>query len=926
MGPQKQQTGWINSLGFILLVWFLAISIIPLSIFGYYTYQERIELLGNKYKKELENTVILHEAFIKNWFKYRTNDISIWSQDQHNIKLLSLLSTLYKQSKDIDTFLESYEYGVITDKYEGDLLRLIKTYDYIYDFLLIDLNGNILYSAKKEDDLGTNLLDKSPVSDNLAASFAQSIETGGIYFSDLEYYHPSGNIKTGFLTAPIIDDRGNLIGVMAVQIDSEPFEDTFNGKSEGRYSYLLGEDDLLRSDISSDKRALTVKIGNQHIQHWNGHRSENDPIEHDENYINYLNPENKMVIGMHKQLDLLGVKWLLISEIEHNLIFADKNRLLERLTLFLLVTIAIIILIASYLAKKITQPIRELTKASKSFAHGDIDISMIQNFKGEVGELASAFRKMLISITDKETELKRFAIELEERVKQEVELNAIKDKQMLKQSKIAHRKLKKSLDQFSENVIASRSDKNGIIIFASKALCKVSGYSEEELLGQPHSILRHPDMPSEVFEEIWKTIQSGKPWDGEIMNMTKDSRTYWVRSSIIPEFDNKHNIIGYTSIRHDITSQKAKEQFVDNMSHELRTPLNAIIGFGSILSERLKDATDLKFINFINSSASSLLTLVDDILDLSKIKNSKFSINPYAFNAYKEISEHAEQFAGLAAQKSLSLQSDISTDLNAKFFGDWIRIGQIILNLISNAIKFTPKGGNIHYTAAYEKDCIMFTISDNGIGMSKEVQDRVFIPFEQADGSTTREYGGTGLGLSIVQSLVDLMKGKIEIESEEGKGTSFKVTIPLKKLGEDAEVSKQDVPDTSVNKKTLSGVHLLVVEDDMANQLLIEVVLAQLGISYDIANDGEEALKMYDPAEHQLILMDIKMPKMDGVEAMQKIRQKFKQSCGPIIALTANAMNGSKQRLLDLGMDGYLSKPIDKDQLYDTIKSVLKTQ
>ena len=221
---------------------------------------------------------------------------------------------------------------------------------------------------------------------------------------------------------------------------------------------------------------------------------------------------------------------------------------------------------------------------------------------------------------------------------------------------------------------------------------------------------------------------------------------------------------------------------------------------------------------------------------------------------------------------------------------------------------------------------MVLSISDNGIGMSKEVQDKIFKPFEQADGSTTRKYGGTGLGLSITQNLVELMNGKIELDSQEGVGSTFTITIPLEKLQNSSSDSNDetDSAEEEIEKENFSDLHILVVEDNKTNQMLIEMLLEEFGITCDIANDGVEAVDMYNPDTHALILMDENMPNMNGVEAMKLIREKYQKRCGAIIAITANAMAGDREKFLKLGMDDYISKPIDEDELYNTIKNSLK--
>ena len=479
-------------------------------------------------------------------------------------------------------------------------------------------------------------------------------------------------------------------------------------------------------------------------------------------------------------------------------------------------------------------------------------------------------------------------------------------------------KLDEYLSIIDKNVISSSTDMNGNIVNVSQAFCEISGYKKEELIGENHRILRDPDTHKALYEDLWKTILAGKIWEGEIKNRRKDGGFYWVKSTIVPEYNKEKKLTGYSSVRHDITPQKAKEEFMANMSHELRTPLNAIIGFSRILDTKLQESEFKKLSTQINQSSHALLKLVNDILDLSKIKDSNFSIKPYEFHAYNEIVNLSSQIEGLTSAKILHLHTHIGESLQGMFFGDWDRISQIILNLISNAIKFTPEDGTIEFKIDFEDSFLVFEITDNGIGMNQEVQNRIFRPFEQADGSTTRKYGGTGLGLCIAQSLVELMEGAIRLESQEGVGTTFSVRVALEKIS-DQELKQLEADTLEILPLHL---HVLVAEDNKTNQMLIKMILEDFGVTCDIANDGVEAVQMYNHQKHSLILMDENMPNMNGLEAMKKIKQKYSNAL--VIALTANAMHSDRERFLSLGMDAYVAKPIDTDELYKNMKNLLE--
>jgi len=480
--------------------------------------------------------------------------------------------------------------------------------------------------------------------------------------------------------------------------------------------------------------------------------------------------------------------------------------------------------------------------------------------------------------------------------------------------------LNQSLQLFGENVVSSKADINGHITYVSPALEDLSGYDQKELVGRHQTVLMHQDMNQSTITNIRETVNAGETWEGEIKGKKKDGSHFWLKCSLLPDFDKNNNVQGYTSISHDITAQKAKDQFLSNMSHELRTPLNAIIGFSSILTKKLTQKAYKEMAKQIHSSSENLLNLINDILDLSKIKDENFTLNPYQFNAYHEINAFTEQFEVLVHQKGLNFHTHLSESLKAMFLGDLTRINQISLNLISNAIKFTPKNGDVSFSADYHEGNFILKIKDNGIGMNKLVQDKIFKPFVQADGSTTRHYGGTGLGLSITQNLVELMQGKIELESEEEKGSTFIVTLPIEKVG---EVQKDEEVHLEASKEgTISG-NVLIAEDNKTNQMLIKLLLEDYGLETTLANDGIEVVRLYNPDIHNLILMDENMPNRNGTEAMEILRDKYQEKCAPIIALTANAMEGDKTRFIKAGMDDYLSKPINEDLLYEILKKYL---
>jgi len=364
-----------------------------------------------------------------------------------------------------------------------------------------------------------------------------------------------------------------------------------------------------------------------------------------------------------------------------------------------------------------------------------------------------------------------------------------------------------------------------------------------------------------------------------------------------------------------IVAQKVKGDFLSNMSHELRTPLNAILGFSEMLKNGLEDTSLKTKASLIYQSSNTLLQIINDILDLSKIESGRLEVHPQDTDALRHINNIVESFQNQVKTKKLDFKYDIDSISAISINYDALRISQILNNLISNAIKFSPESGTISLKVTHENSWLYIEVNDAGIGMTQEQQDRMFYAFEQADSSTTRKFGGTGLGLSIVKNLVELMDGDINVTSELNVGSTFLVKIyaPAKPKIISDHIKKEK----SIKKKL--NLHLLVAEDNVTNQVFIEALLEEMNITCDIAKDGVEAVKMYGDKKYDAVLMDENMPNLNGIGATQQIHKEY-DSITPIVAVTANAMHGDRERFLEAGMDDFVSKPIDSKILHEVLK------
>ncbi|MEE8589285.1 MAG: PAS domain-containing protein, partial [Sulfurimonadaceae bacterium] len=364
----------------------------------------------------------------------------------------------------------------------------------------------------------------------------------------------------------------------------------------------------------------------------------------------------------------------------------------------------------------------------------------------------------------------------------------------------------------------------------------------------------------------------------------------------------------------------SKSEFLANMSHEIRTPLNAMNGFISLLKDDESDKEKLKYLDNIEHSSETLLQIINDILDCSKIESGKLEIEKIDFQPKKELYSTAKLFQAKAAEKEIALDINCHEDIPNVLHGDVLRLKQVLSNLLSNAIKFTDSKGEISCRIKYDEEVLSFRVKDSGIGIAEDKLQHVFESFSQADSSIVREYGGTGLGLTISAKLVEMLGGELKVESQLGMGSTFFFSVPVG-LGE--ELAEEDEQDEQMTE--IQG-HLLLVEDNDANRMFVGIILSGAGLTYETANNGIEAVEKFRDGKFDLILMDENMPKLNGIGATKEILQ-IEQEKGlehtPIVALTANALVGDRQLFIDAGMDDYLAKPLEPVQLIQKIGSLI---
>jgi len=472
-------------------------------------------------------------------------------------------------------------------------------------------------------------------------------------------------------------------------------------------------------------------------------------------------------------------------------------------------------------------------------------------------------------------------------------------------------------------------DLGGHILNANENFLTLTGYRLDELRGHHHEILCDPaEIRGEAYRQLWETLRQGRSTTGEFRRIGKRGQTIWIQGSYNPIFapdGQPYKVIKFAS---DLSERHAMEQrlreaktvaeqaalakstFLANMSHEIRTPMNAIIGFTDVLLTDVQEDRQRRHLKTVRNSARSLLTLLNDILDTAKLERGSVELEIADFSLRELCMQVLASLRINAQKKDLALSLDYPADVPEFFKGDSLRLQQVILNLVGNAIKFTERG-HVDLKVELDNDNVHIVVIDTGIGIAEDRLQKIFDPFSQADASMTRRFGGTGLGTTIARQLVELMGGTISVESTLGVGSRFHIHVPLP---EGEAVSGYE----EVRHVELPPLNILVADDVPQNLELLEVALGRLGHHIVTAADGVEALDRFTQQRFDVVLMDVQMPRMNGLDATRRIRElelAEQRERTPIIALTASVLEEDQIDARRAGMDGFATKPVELDKL-----------
>ncbi len=500
------------------------------------------------------------------------------------------------------------------------------------------------------------------------------------------------------------------------------------------------------------------------------------------------------------------------------------------------------------------------------------------------------------------------------------------------------RLLAHTLESVDESVVVCGPDDR--IVFVNRAFERTYGYEERELTGKHISVVRSTLTTQEVAAEILPATLAGG-WRGELWNRRKDGTDFLAMLTTAAVVDDAGRLEATVGVVRDVTEAKrveaelkrakeeaeranrAKSDFLATISHEIRTPMNGVIGMTSLLLDTNLDETQRDYADTVRKSAEALLSIINDILDFSRIEAGKMAIDAAPFDLGTVIGDVQEILAPKAGASGISLSAEYPLELPRRFVGDSGRVRQVLINLVGNALKFTPRGEVKVIVECARLDGqraeMRVSVRDTGVGIPEDKLELIFEKFSQVDSSNTRRYGGTGLGLAIAKQLVDLMHGTIGVKSRIGEGSTFWFALPLRldvALGPAPEAE-----DARSSARAADGRRVLLAEDNIVNQKVAAGMLQRLGFGVDVAANGREAIERCSDSPYDIIFMDCHMPEMDGYNAAAAIRRREGgRHQTTIIALTADAREGTRERCIQAGMDDYIVKPVKLEDLRQAIE------
>jgi PAS domain S-box-containing protein len=642
------------------------------------------------------------------------------------------------------------------------------------------------------------------------------------------------------------------------------------------------------------------------------------------------------------------VGWISITS-DLGALQAKIRRYTQISVVVIFVSVLATFLVSSRLIRLIINPVVELAEtADRVTRHEDYTLRGTVQSDDEIGALVKAFNKMLDRIQERDAALQSSNSQLETRVAERTRQlqSEIDDRQLAEETLSEERRMLRALIDNVPDFMYVK-DARSCFVVANASLAKSMGVtSPADLLGKTDFDFYPKRIASQYYEDEQLVIRKRKVlFEHEEESLDSDGVRIALLTTKVPLFDRNGQVIGIAGVGRDITERqrveremqrakeaaeaasRAKSEFLANMSHEIRTPLNGVMGMTDLALDTELTPEQRDYLDTVKSSSDSLLTVINDILDFSKIEAGKIDLESVDFNLRDSLESTLKTVALRADEKGLELLCEVAPEVPEIVCGDSTRVRQVVINLVGNAIKFTDSGEiavRVQVESRGAGDCVLrFTVADTGVGIPEEKRELIFAPFSQADTSTTRKYGGTGLGLTISTRLVQMMGGKIWVESEVGRGSQFHFTAQLGLTD-----AKEIKIGTIAPPEILRGSRVLIVDDNRTNRRILEGMLSRWEMVSISVEDGQQALDALSGARKadqpfSLILTDMHMPRMDGFTLVEQIRKRPELATATIMMLTSAGHRGDAARCQELGVAAYLLKPIRQSELREAIARVL---
>ncbi len=1057
-----------SGLGRTLSISFMIFALVPMVLISVISYNQAYNSLRHEIRKGLDNVARLKTLEISAYFDTMLAQLRFQSETEASSKLLEELIYGHKNSgKSLADYVKSFSSALIVDNQAGDIKNFRKSFNY-FDIFLIAGNGDIYFTVAGETDLGTNLFTGVNRTSRFAAACKRTLETGKLSFSDYEHYAPSGDDVFGFLTAVVVNQEGDRIGVMAFQLPIAPITRTMeSGISLGKTAetYLIGSDFTLRSRLALEKnRALidekiltdqTKKIS--HSLH-DGKITTEEMISE---ISVYEGPHGKNVLGVHRDFQIENVVFSVIAEIEESEAFSSIQGLRKTMLAFVGLTFLVVTIFTAFIVKRIVRPIIQLSAGTKSVELGDYSQLVEIKAKNEIGDLGHSFNTMVANLRKNQednnlkewfqtgqmglNDLMRGNQDLPELCRNIItflarylssEIGALyinqNDERLILKGSYAFSTRKHLSNEFDfgqglvgqaalekERILLTRVPEDYIAIqsglgetvprsivvkpfmrdntvlgvlelgalepFSKKALEFLDAISESIAVGiqtlvshnRVQELLEESQTQSEELQTQQEELrQSNEALEEQTEALKQSEADLQAQQEELRQtneeleeqtrlLEEQKNSVSQKNIELEKTRQEIeqkasdldiasryKSEFLANMSHELRTPLNSILLLSKHLADNKEDNLSSKQVecaSTVYSSGNELLSLINEVLDLSKVEAGQMILEPEDIEITDITGAMKRNFEAIAESKGLTFSIKLADGLPQTIRSDIQRVSQILKNLLSNAFKFTDQGSvSLEINHLAEDQTISFMVRDTGSGIPEEKQELVFHAFKQADGSTSRQYGGTGLGLSISRELAGLLGGSLKLSSSVGQGSSFTLHLPesidqslvgnqvksvrtirpdpvdpaivsrpnkVQGVSQPPEITESSpgdyIPD---DRKTVTeeSKSILIIEDDPNFAKILRDTARERGFKALVAESGETGLHLTDLYSPDGIVLDMGLPGMDGKAVLFRLKDNLATRHIPVHVVSASDRTSEP---MHMGAVGYLTKPVTMEVL-----------